>query len=98
MSVRNATIKTVSLAATAGLFATVFGASAAFAEVKPESNTAAATEAPAPVATPEKATAANDKRLYCVRFNSTGSRIPWKKCMTRAQWASRGFDVDNPEG
>ncbi|OYW22974.1 MULTISPECIES: hypothetical protein [unclassified Sphingomonas] len=96
MSVRNATIKTVSLAATAGLFATVFGASAAFAAVKAEGNTAAATEAPAPA--PEKATAANDKRLYCVRSNPTGSRITREKCMTKAQWASRGFDVDNPEG
>jgi hypothetical protein len=98
MTVRNLSFKTVLLAATAGLFATVFGASAAFAAVKPEANTAVAAEAPAPVTTREKATAANDKRLYCVRSNLTGSRITREMCMTKAQWAMRGFDVDNPEG
>lgn len=91
MSVRTASIRTVATAAAAGLLATMFTASTAFAATKTE----AYAEAPPPAVT--KAKPDSDKRLYCVRDKPTGSRLTREKCMTRAQWADRGFDVDNPD-
>ncbi len=91
MSVRTASIRTVATVAAAGLLATMFTASTAFAATKTEANA----EAPAPAAT--KAQPDGDKRLYCVRDKPTGTRITREKCMTRTQWADRGFDVDNPD-
>ncbi len=90
MSVRTASIRTVATAAAAGVLATMLTASTAFAATKTETNA----EAPAPA----KTQANSDKRLYCVRDKPTGTRLTREKCMTRAQWADRGFDVDNPEG
>lgn len=91
MSVRTTSIRTVATAAAAGLFATMFTASTAFAATKTEANA----EAPAPSVTQVKPD--GDKRLYCVRDKPTGTRLTREQCMTRAQWAARGFDVDNPD-
>lgn len=90
MSVRTASIRTVATAAAAGLLATMLTASTAFAATKTEIN--------AEASAPAKTQANSDKRLYCVRDKPTGTRLTREKCMTRAQWADRGFDVDNPEG
>lgn len=91
MSVRTASFRTVATAAAAGLLATMFTASTAFAATKTEANA----EAPAPATA--KAQAEGDKRRYCVRSNPTGSRITREKCKTRDEWAKLGFDVDNPD-
>lgn len=34
------------------------------------------------------------KQNYCVIMNQTGSRIAMKICRTKAEWATRGIDVD----
>ena len=91
MSVRTTAIRTIAAAATAGLLATLFTASAASAATNVASNAA---EAPPPVSA--KTQPNDEKRLYCVRLVPTGTRIEREKCMTRAQWADRGFDVNNP--
>lgn len=34
---------------------------------------------------------------YCIENVPTGTRIPRRTCMTRAEWLDRGFDPLNPE-
>ncbi|OQW79712.1 MAG: hypothetical protein BVN32_02705 [Proteobacteria bacterium ST_bin14] len=97
MSVRTATIRTLATAATAGVVATLFTASSAFAAIAPANTTTV--EAPAPLAAaPAKAQQGQDKRRYCALIEITGSRVAHRICKTRAEWAARGLDVDHPNG
>lgn len=67
-------------------------ATPALAETKPG--------APAPVASApqeEGGAAVKDKR-YCVQFTTTGSRVPKRTCLTRAQWIDQqDFDPLAPQ-
>ena len=44
----------------------------------------------------EKASADAKETKYCIQYEkSTGSRIRGSECLTKAEWAKRGVDVDN---
>jgi len=57
---------------------------------------ATATPAPTPAAQPAPtSTAQPDNRKYCLTFEpSTESRIAKRKCLTKAQWADMGIEVE----
>ena len=44
----------------------------------------------------EKSAADAKEAKYCIQYEkSTGSRIRGSECLTKAEWAKRGVDVDN---
>ena len=53
------------------------------------SGTAQAGETTAP-----KAAAKQREKLYCIKEAMVGSRIAQKTCLTKAEWARQGVDVD----
>jgi len=69
----------------------VFSASSAFAAAK--SKDAKQPEAPSAAASQS---AADAQRKYCIEEESyTGSRLYNRQCLTKAEWAKHGVDVDD---
>lgn len=98
MSTRAPSFRSIVASTSAALLVTTLGTSAAFAAPQPGMAAKSAIDAPEPTDGRAKATAANEDRRYCIRFELTGSRISRTKCNTRAGWAAKGIDVDNPNG
>ena len=44
---------------------------------------------------PAKQSTAKEK-VYCMKHEITGSRMPRTKCLTKAEWARAGVDLDDP--
>jgi len=36
------------------------------------------------------------EKVYCMKHEITGSRMPRTKCLTKAEWARAGVDLDDP--
>jgi len=71
----------------------LLSASSAFAAAK--SKDAKQPEASSAVA-PASQSAADAERKYCIEEESyTGSRLYNRQCLTKAEWAKHGIDVDD---